>query len=308
MAPKIQSATIHPISSAKPKGRAKAKAKPAAAAAPPEDLDGVGEEVQRAPAFGSNEPDEGVFLRWVNELERHEEKGEALKLAVTNWRKERKTKRAEAQAAGLVMGQLDQAIAELKTEQTDLLAQQLRLDIYRGWLDLPVLDRGQKGKALAEKISPDDEKAKWKKRGSQAGRLGKSRDLPEGIPPECIQPWLKGWDAGQEALMHGSPLTKGAFDGKTTAPAKEQVHHPKVLQLDESHFSTDTTLEEANMKTLLRDYIEHVGAAETVTVVFGQARRILKEPDADAPGGFYLDTGESDVPVTDPEPVDAADL
>lgn len=253
--------------------------------------------------------DAGRFLRWVQKLNAHEDKGEAIKLALKEWRTGRKLLRKEAGGDGITMRELDEALENLKTEQVDLIAREERRKQYHEWLGIPLTVQ------VEAELSVDDEaqaKARWRRRGLQDGRLGKERKLPEGIPPENGPDYLGGHEEGQMDLMRGSPLTREGFGDKK--PARAAAATPDapggILVFHEGHFVTGTTLEEANLKTLLGEHHEAFMAADRVVALFGTKRRTLREPDADMPDGFYCDTGDDDVPVSDPEIVapDAADL
>lgn len=250
--------------------------------------------------------DQGLFLRWVNKLNEHDDKGDKLKLALKAWRTERKLMRKEAGGDGIVMGTLDEALEDLKTEQVDLLAREERRRLYHEYLGIPLTVQGEID------LSADDEaqaKARWRRRGLQDGRLGKERKLPEGIPPENGPDYLGGHEEGQMDLMRGSPLTRDAFK----APPAEGVVgvvRPDTLTLGQEAFATGTLLEDCNLTTLREEHAEAFAAATNVVVVYGDKRRVLKEPDASVPGGIYIDTGTEDAPVSDIEPVElkASDL
>lgn len=263
---------------------------------------------ERAPAFGHNQPDESLFLSWVQRLNRKDEEGDEIKLKLKNWRGQRKHLRLAAQAEGIVMGDLDDALKDLKTDQADLLSREERRRMYRIWLKLPVT-QGSGAKVEKPKNDAAAEKQRWFDRGDQAGRLGKDRGFPEGTPPECMQSWLKGWDAGQEAVLKGSKLTGDAFKPKAdagTGGAPATAKGPSVsgdgsiVVFNEAHFKGGTELEDANMKTLLAEHRDLVEKAHNVAVVFGGKKRILKERDAEIEGGWYLDDGVK-APVSEPE-------
>lgn len=83
------------------------------------------------------------------------------------------------------------------------------------------------------------------------------------------------------------------------APASEPIAG-EVLILGEKDFEeTVTDLDDANRKTLTFASMRvRFDAAERVVAVFGDKRRILKEPG-------YVDTGEPDVEISEAEPVPA---
>ncbi len=241
----------------------------------------------------------GIFLRWVQRLNQHEDKGDALKLQLKAWRTERKLLRKEANGDGIVLGQMDEALDDIKTESVDILAREDRRRDYHAWLGIP-FEHPQEMKDLTD---PDREAARWKRRGDQDGRLGKVREVPDGCPPECIAPYLSGHDEGTQVLMQRLPLTREGFDKdgavKTTAPAP--TGDGGILILNEGHFAAGTALEDANLKTLLAEHHEAFMAADRVVALYGTRRRVLKEDD-------YLDDGEPDTDLTESEAVeDAAD-
>ena len=259
-------------------------------------------------AFGHNGGlDAGIFLRWVQRLNQHEEKGDKLKLELKAWRTERKLLRKEAGGDQIVLGELDEALEDLKTEQVDLLAREERRRQYHEWLGIPLTVQGELPMASMNDAEADAKR--WFARGDSDGRLGKVRQQPAGCPPEHIQDYLKGWDAGQALLLQNSPLTRAGFEGPAqpaavptgaTAGADESI-----LVLNEGAFLAGTILVDANLKTMLPEHQEAFGKAEMVVALFGTSRRILKET---VDGELYLDTGEEDVDVTEPEAVEDGEV
>lgn len=269
---------------------------------------------ERAPAFGHNQPTAEDVRRWAHGCIALDVKIDEQKLVLKDLRGKKRDYRAEANGAGIILRELDEAIDELKTEQVDLLERQERLNFYRRALGLPVFVDGAKKAKAPPKTTAEDEETAWRKRGEQAALLGQPRTLPEGCPPDRIQAFLGGWDAEHENIMKKSPLTAGAFkEGaplKDGTPTLEQDLLPAgapetvdgVLILRENHFVAGTKLEHANTRTLLPEHRELIPPAETVKAVFGSLVRVIKERDAECEGGFYVDTGGKDVPVSDPEP------
>ena len=70
-------------------------------------------DTRRAPSFGSNEPDIGVFLKHVQILRAKEEELLKAKLLVKSVNKQKKDLRQAAKAEGIVLGELDRAKREL---------------------------------------------------------------------------------------------------------------------------------------------------------------------------------------------------
>lgn len=273
--------------------------------------DDFDEETRTAPGFGHNAPDAGVFLRHVQAIRRQQEKVEEAKLATKNERGKLKDIRKLAQADGLVMRELDDALEALAVEHVDLIAREQRRRLYFEWLGIPI-DQQQELELHSKEGDAELDAKRWFKRGSTDGRLGRVREIPAGCPPEHIQDWLKGHDEGQEMLMRGLPLTKEGFGDKAEAleQAPPEEPQPRILILNEGHFVAGTILEDANLSTLLEPHHEAFHGSDRVVAVYGTRRRILREPDASVPGGFYVDTGTEDAPISDVEivPVDAADL
>lgn len=259
---------------------------------------------ERAPSFGHNEPDVGVFLQQVHLIRRQGEVLDAAKLVVKTERGKLKDIRTGAREMGLVMRELDDALEALNTERVDLIAREKRRRLYMEWLGL---DLGEPQELAVQVTDEAHEASRWFKRGDTDGRLGKVRAAPEGIPGEHLQDYLKGHEAGQLLLMKASPLTAGAFQPKAADVAPKASEDGKILILKEEHFAGGTALEDANLKTLMPDHMDAWQAADRVVAVFGGAKRILREPEGD---GWYEDTGEDDVPVSEPEVVvaEAADL
>lgn len=262
-----------------------------------------------APSFGSNEPTASIFLQQVNILLAHEAKGEELKLSMQEWRKHKKTLRLGAQEAGIVMGELDQALKDHATELVDLRAKQIRYITYMAWLghDLGIGEINEPV-TTAKATDTEEDLMRWTRKGDIAGRLGQPRELPKGIPAHAVQAWLLGHEAGQKVLMMDSPLTKGAFgkDGKlksTPEPTSSSGESQKLLRLTQANFQTGTEILDANLKTLLAGFHQAFHDAENVTAVFGSQVRVLKELMDD--GTVYADTGAEDVEITDPVPVES---
>ncbi len=275
---------------------------------------------ERAPGLGHNQPTEGEFLRWVNRLNAKDDEVAACALLLKGKKGERRDLRKEAGGAGMVMGELDDALKDLKTDDVDLVAREERRRLYRTWLGLPI---GGQGKLPLPKNDAEAENARWFKRGDIDGRLGKPRVNPEGCPPERLQAYYKGWEHGQEALMRGADLTKAAFEkpadnglageggldggvkpkgGKVNKTSGDPEPTEKAtLVLNEADFAAGTILEDANLKTLIPAKCEEFMAADRVVALFGTVRRILREPDDREPGGYYTDDGET-AAVSDPEP------
>lgn len=274
----------------KNKGKANHTTEPAAGAAPAE----------TAPAFGHNRADESLFLRHVQAIRTQEGQIEKAKALLKTERGKMKDIRTLAKSEGIVLRELDEALEALETEHVDLLAREQRRRLYFQWLGLPL---EQQTKAFSR-----DEAGHWHKQGEIAGRIGQDRSVPDGVPPDRVQDWLKGWEAGQEVLMRASPLTAAAFKkpgegqaapegaGQSGEEAKAAPVPGGILALKEEHFKAGTELEDAAKATLLEDHVEAWEAAERVVAVFAGKRRILKEP------GFE-DTGEPDSETSDVEPV-----
>lgn len=306
-----------------PKKRVSAKAKAALEAqrlkedegrglkGPKVDDDRDPEDERTAPGFGHNAPDAGVFLRHVQAIRRQAEKVEEAKLATKNERGKLKDVRKLAQADGLVMRELDDALEALQVEHVDLIAREQRRRLYHEWLGIPLVEQGSLDLHAKEGDTALDAK-RWFKRGDTDGRLGRVREVPQGCPPEHIPDWLRGHDAGQEILMRGLPLTKDGFadQAASKAPTPEPDTKGKILILQEGHFVAGTELDQANLKTLLGEHHDAFMASDRVVALFGTRRRILREPDPEGADGFYTDSGEDDVPVTDIEVVvpDASEL
>lgn len=268
----------------------------------------TGADVQRAPAFGANEPDQACFLKHVQILRKDAEDEGELKLKLKNRKKVTKDHRQAAKAEGIVLGELDRALADAETELVDLVARERRYSMYIGWLGKPLDFQADLPSILDN--SPDVVAKGWFNRGDQAGRLGKDRKAPDGIPPENISDWLKGYDAGQDLLMRNSPLTRSAFTdaasaGNAAVEALTEKAKPGILVLREEDFIAGTDLEGANLKTLMEYRRADFDAAERVVALFGTQRRILREPLED--GVVYVDTGEDDVELTEPEDVAPTD-
>ena len=260
------------------------------------------DDTRRAPAFGSNEPDIGVFLKHVQILRAKETELEAAKLKVKAINKQKKDLRQAAKAEGLVLGELDRALKDADTEQVDLVAREQRYHLYMDWLGKPI--GFQPSLDLA--VKPEDEEARWFKRGDQDGRLGKDRTPPEGCPPDRIQAFLKGWEHGQDQLMRANPVTAPAFSTEAPKSPPETAGNgwqpsKQILTLHEQDFQAGIDIEDANRSTIFDDAtLQAFDAAENVVAVFGKAKRVLKEPG-------YVDDGTDDCPITDTVPVAGID-
>jgi len=259
---------------------------------------------ETAPAFGHNEPTEGLFLNEVADIRLIMGEVELAKTALKNAKGKLKDRRNLAKEKGVVLGELDEALGALETERVDLLAREERRRLYFMWLGLPILELdGSKARTAAE-----DPAADWRKRGDTAGRLGNARDIPEGCPPEHIQDFLKGWEDGQAVLgdkflsravkqdVENADVPKGA--GAVLGEPEEIG----LLVLREDAFAAGTSLEDANLKSLQGDRLPEFNRALSVAAVFGDRRRILKEPGLNGEPD-YVDTGEADAELTEPEPV-----
>jgi hypothetical protein len=262
---------------------------------------------ERAPSFGHNEPDVGVFLQEVGKVRRQIDVIDAAKLVVKTEMGVLKDIRTGAREKGIVLREMDEAIAALDTENVDLIAREKRRRLYMTWLGIDLGEQGQFDLKPADGLSDAERDAtRWFKRGDTDGRLGKPRNAPEGCPPENLQDYLKGHEAGQTLLMQSAPLTAGAF--KPAAETPKASEDGKILILKEEHFAPGTKLEDCNLKTLLPEHADAVHRADRVIALYGAHKRIIKEPEED--GTTYLDTGDDDVPVSEPEAVapEAADL
>lgn len=284
--------------------------KGAAKVTPPEIVDndplganGPATDERRAPAFGANEPDIGVFLKHVQIARKDKEEEDHLKLQLKNRKKITKDHRQEAKAVGIVLGEMDRAMKDADTEDVDLVAREQRYMTYMSWLGKPLDTQGEID--VNARQTPEQVKKHWFTLGDRAGRLGKNRDAyPEGIPPEYKPDHLAGWDHGQTMLMRDMPLTAGAFKDKAAAaPAEASSADGSMLVLREANFQGGTPLEDANLKTLLPGMHEAFWNADSVVAIFGDSKKILKEPDAQFPNGVFVDTGEPDAPESDIEPV-----
>lgn len=268
-----------------------------------EDVEWEGEDdAVRAPSFGANEPDCSVFLKHVQILRAHAEKEASAKLTVKNLNKQKKDLRQAAKQEGIVLGELDRALKDADTEQVDLEARERRYMLYMEWLGKPI--NYQAELSLTVDDGDEAEAKRWHRRGDQDGRAGRERKAPEGCPPDRVQDYLHGYDHGQQLLMRSSPLTRSAFDldmAEQPAAAAPEDDKKKVFVLHEGHFAAGTTLEDANLKTLLPEHRERFEANNLVIAVFAGKKRILKEPG-------YEDNGEEDCEVTEPEPLEPKEL
>lgn len=304
-----------------PRGRGRPKGSTAAAAAQKaaDMIDAVGKNPTAAapqtdpdlapvtaPSFGANEPDAGVFLREVNKIRRQADEVEKKKLELKTEKGKLKDIRKLAAGVGLVMREVDEAIEALNTEHVDLIAREERRRLYFAWLGLPLGTQADLP-GMPKATDTEADQFRWHKRGDIAGRLGEVRAVPEGCPPHCIQNFLQGWEHGQTVLMQGSVLTAGAFnpDGSIkSTPGPDMAHEAAstMVTFTEAHFQAGTDLESANLRTLLPGHHESFHNAESVVAVFGSKKRILREPDATIPGGYYVDDGSEDSPVSEAEP------
>lgn len=259
----------------------------------------------RAPSFGANEPDEPCFLKHVQAIRAKQVEIDEQKRKLKVLRGQNKDLRNLAKSEGVVLGELDRALKDADTEDVDLGAREARYHLYMSWLGKPISFQAEL--PLEPRNSPELEAKHWRKIGEQAGRLGKPRDAyPDCMAPEQRPNFLAGWDDGQEALMRKSPLTASAFDIIDVPDEEASEHEPAntMLTLREVHFVAGTEIEDANRSTIFDDQtLEAFDAAENVIVIFGKAKRIIKEPG-------YLDDGGSDTPLSEVEemPDDEMDL
>jgi hypothetical protein len=259
-----------------------------------------GGDLRTAPAFGHNEPTVGVFLKHVQAINAHALKIEEAKLKLKALKGQMKDLREAAKSEGVVLGELDRALKDSSTENVDLEARERRYLLYMEWLGKPLGVQGE-----IEPVQEVDDRVRWYKAGDQAGRLGKARDAyPEGIPPELKTDYCAGWDHGQTMLMKSSPLTSAAFKAPVMSAFDGVDRNPAaaVLTLREEHFQAGIDLEDANRSTIFDDDIlARFDAAANVIVVFGDRKRLLKEPG-------YVDDGSDDTPITDPQPITTAQI
>lgn len=280
-----------------------------------------GTAAESAPGLGHNQPTEGVFLAWVQRLRRHDEEVDKAAAALKVQKGMRKDLRKEAGAAGLVMGQLDEALEDLKKETADLAGAEERRRLYRQWLGLPV--GGQSEAPLVHVSDPGYQRNLWLERANRAGRLGEDAPI-DGCPPELIPDVQASWAAGQTALMEGSKLLGAGFTGPdrpaatvadaqaakaAQAPAEQLAPAPApepapvaqggALVLDAAAFPGETDIDECNLAKLDESKREAWAAADTVVVIMDGKKRVLKEEG-------YEDTGEPDVPLSEVETVEEA--
>lgn len=278
-----------------------------------------GAAAETAPGLGHNQPTEGVFLAWVQRLRRHDEEVAKAAAALKVQRAIRKDLRKEAGSAGLVMGQLDEALEDLDKENADLAGAEERRRLYRQWLGLPV--GGQTEAKLVHVSDPGYQRNLWLERANRAGRLGEDAPI-DGCPPELIPDVQAAWAAGQTALMEGSKLLGAGFTGPdrpaatvadaqaakaAQAPAEQPAPAPApepapvaqggALVLDAAAFPGETDIDECNLAKLDESKREAWAAADTVVVIMDGKKRVLKEEG-------YEDTGEPDVPLSEVETVE----
>lgn len=290
-----------------------------------------GSAAETAPGLGHNQPTEGVFLAWVQRLRRHDEEVAKAAAALKVQRAIRKDLRKEAGSAGLVMGQLDEALEDLDKENADLAGAEERRRLYRQWLGLPV--GGQTEAKLVHVSDPGYQRQLWLDRANRAGRLGEDAPI-DGCPPELIPDVQAAWAEGQTALMEGSKLLGAGFTGpdrpaatvedvkaakkadeaagdpwpsksgplenpvSEAAPAPETAAVPQggALVLDGAAFPNIVDIDDCNLLALAESKREAWALADTVVVIMGGKKRVLKEEG-------YEDTGEPDVPLSEVEEV-----
>lgn len=256
-------------------------------------------EPETAPAFGTNEPDEGTFLHHVRILVEQDSRIDVQKEILKGLRKERKSLRDEAKAVGVVMGELDRAVKDAQTELVDLEAKERRYLLYMRWLGCP-LDIGPakappKTKEEVAKAQAD----RWEQEGYRMGILGKPRSIPEGCPPESQQDLLRGHERGQNALMKSSPLTREAFEERAQEGGGAPAEADGVLTLGVEHFVNGVELTEANLANLLPAWEGAWHKAKDIVVIIGGQKRVLKDSFDN-----YEDTGAPDVPLSEVEPLE----
>jgi hypothetical protein len=96
-------------------------------------------------------------------------------------------------ADGFTLEILDEALNREDTPGRDLVRyEQERHDLFE--------DLGQAVYVQADIFEAMGDEEYWRQAGYQAGIAGKPGTPPEKIAPEFIQPWMSGWNGGQERL------------------------------------------------------------------------------------------------------------
>jgi len=80
----------------------------------------------------------------------------------------------------------------------------------------------------------------WDDMGYRAGRAGLDRDLPDGIPPECEQDFLKAWERAQLELAGAVKRTDAATTGGMTLEDAASAGKQGAEDPNASHVSNGT--------------------------------------------------------------------
>jgi hypothetical protein len=287
-----------------------------------------------AKGFGANEVTQPVFLSHVQALNRLDDEKRAAQEVVKAINGKIKDQRQLAKADGIVLGELDEAVKDAKTERVDLVAKEERRRTYREWLGLPLVqgDLFEYDKKLP---TLEQDRAKWRAIGNTDGRMGRDCRAPDHCPKIHIADYEHAWSDGQKALMQESPLTAGAFneDGsvKETAKPDDQVETwdpSKVGQQEstpaapaapapaeaivvfktEDFLDTVQSVDDCSKATLsFAESKRRWEAADRVVVLFKgedgvMKKRILKAPEENG-NPAYEDLGEPNGELTDAEEI-----
>lgn len=133
-----------------------------------------------------------TLLNGVADLRKFDDKIAAKMAEVKNLRADRKGVVAKLGAAGLPASLIAEAMADADNTRTDIAEKEKARDFIRDTFGLPKADWGVAFDGLptgaVEEI--DAEAA-----GHLAGVMAADREVPDNIPPERGQDWLKGYDA-----------------------------------------------------------------------------------------------------------------
>lgn len=152
-----------------------------------------------------------TLLNGVADLRKFDDKIAAKMAEVKNLRADRKGVVAKLGAAGLPASLIKEAMDDADNTRTDIAEKEKARDFIRNTFGLPKADWAAAFDGLptgaVEEI--DAEAA-----GHLAGVMAADREVPDNIPPERGQDWLKGYDAVMEkrAMNFAKPADASAFN------------------------------------------------------------------------------------------------
>lgn len=156
-------------------------------------------ETAQAPKAGHNSGQitEEEFIKLVARFKAKQREIDTVMVNLKALKTEQNAIRNSAKALGVKKAIFDRVIRDTETSHVDL-DRDIRMELQlRTWLALPTGVQGDLFDGVPEAAV---EAVDFEQQGYTAGVTGTPGSPPEGVPPDRIQDWMRGWGRGQAKI------------------------------------------------------------------------------------------------------------